>query len=147
MRALRPASHPGRRLIPLGWLLAFISLAAGLLSACRPGPAPPGATSQFRVALLTPGPVSDGGWNAAAFAGLELIKNQLGADTAMVQTRSPADFDDAFRDSFHICLVDATREHACSPHADRVRPLVVVSAADDDVREARQLLANTFDER
>src|ERR1700752_1881250 len=51
----------------------------------------------FRVALLTPGPVSDAGWNAAAFEGLQLIKLKLGADTALVQTRSPADFDDAFR--------------------------------------------------
>jgi basic membrane protein A len=52
----------------------------------------------FRVALLTPGPVSDAGWNAAAFDGLQLIRRQLGAETALVQTRSPADFDDGFRD-------------------------------------------------
>lgn len=52
----------------------------------------------FRVALLTPGPVSDAGWNAAAFDGLQLIKARLGAETALVQTTSPADFDDAFRD-------------------------------------------------
>jgi basic membrane protein A and related proteins len=53
---------------------------------------------RFKVALLTPGPVSDAGWNASAFEGLELIKQKLGADTAMVQTTSPADFEDAFRD-------------------------------------------------
>ncbi len=52
----------------------------------------------FKVALLTPGPVSDAGWNAAAFDGLQLIKRQLGAETALVQTTSPADFEDAFRD-------------------------------------------------
>jgi basic membrane protein A and related proteins len=52
----------------------------------------------FRVALLTPGPVSDAGWNAAAFDGLQSIKTQLGAETALVQTTSPADFEDAFRD-------------------------------------------------
>lgn len=52
----------------------------------------------FRVALLTPGPVSDAGWNAAAFDGLQLIKRDLGAQTALVQTTSPADFEDAFRD-------------------------------------------------
>lgn len=55
----------------------------------------PGA---FRAALLTPGPVSDAGWNAAAFDGLQLIKRDLGAETAIVQTTSPADFEDAFRD-------------------------------------------------
>lgn len=55
-------------------------------------------SNAFRVALLTPGPVSDAGWNAAAFDGLQLIKHKLGADTALVQTTSPADFEDAFRD-------------------------------------------------
>lgn len=56
------------------------------------------SATPFRVALLTPGPVSDAGWNAAAYDGLELIRRQLGAQTALVQTTSPADFDDAFRD-------------------------------------------------
>ncbi|HJU10254.1 MAG TPA: BMP family ABC transporter substrate-binding protein, partial [Candidatus Binataceae bacterium] len=50
------------------------------------------------MALLTPGPVSDAGWNAAAYEGLQLIGRQLHAQTAFVQTTSPADFDDAFRD-------------------------------------------------
>jgi basic membrane protein A and related proteins len=69
------------------------------LPACRSGRSVgPTATSSFKVALLTPGPVSDAGWNASAFEGLELIKQKLGADTAMVQTTSPADFEDAFRD-------------------------------------------------
>jgi len=48
--------------------------------------------------LLTPGPVSDAGWNASAYEGLKLIQRRLGAKTAQVQTRSPADFEDAFRD-------------------------------------------------
>ncbi|MGO9602160.1 MAG: BMP family protein [Candidatus Binataceae bacterium] len=56
------------------------------------------ATPSFKVALLTPGPVSDAGWNAAAFDGLQLIKQDLNADTALVQTQSPADFEDAMRD-------------------------------------------------
>jgi len=48
--------------------------------------------------LLTPGPVSDAGWNASAYEGLKLIERQLGAKVAQVQTGSPADFEDAFRD-------------------------------------------------
>jgi basic membrane protein A and related proteins len=69
------------------------------LAACRSsGGSPSTASSSFKVALLTPGPVSDAGWNASAFEGLELIKKKLGAETAMVQTTSPADFEDAFRD-------------------------------------------------
>lgn len=65
--------------------------------------------NSFRVALLTPGPVSDAGWNASAFEGLQLIKRQLGAEVATVQTTSPADFDDAFRDfaSRHFNLIFA----------------------------------------
>jgi basic membrane protein A len=67
------------------------------LSGCEPEAKTPNART-FRVALLTPGPVSDAGWNASAFEGLQLIKKRLGAQTAMVQTNSPADFEDAFRD-------------------------------------------------
>src|SRR6266478_2873391 len=78
--------------------IVFAILAIGLLGACTSPRAPQAASSKFRVALLTPGPVSDAGWNAAAFNGLQLIKSKLGAETALVQTRSPADFDDSFRD-------------------------------------------------
>jgi len=38
------------------------------------------ASSSFKVALLTPGPVSDSGWNAMAFEGLQSLKNELGAE-------------------------------------------------------------------
>ena len=80
-------------------LLAALAIAQVILIAdCRAYRSPGAAPDRFRVALLTPGSVGDGGWNAAAFAGLNLIKDQLGADTALVQTRSPADFDDGFRD-------------------------------------------------
>ena len=78
-------------------MLAFLTL---LFAGCRASGTTPtqAASSAFKVALLTPGPVSDAGWNASAFEGLELIKKNLGAETAMVQTTSPADFEDAFRD-------------------------------------------------
>jgi basic membrane protein A and related proteins len=56
------------------------------------------ASSGFVVALLTPGPVSDAGWNAAAYEGLQLIKTRLDAETALVQITSPADFEYSFRD-------------------------------------------------
>lgn len=51
----------------------------------------------FRVALLTPGPISDQSWNAAAYAGLEHIRDSLGADIRHVQTRTPAEFEENFR--------------------------------------------------
>jgi basic membrane protein A and related proteins len=69
----------------------------GILS-CGPHRTGTSTVSGFGVALLTPGPVSDSGWNAAAYEGLQLIKSRLGAQTALVQTTSPADFEDSFRD-------------------------------------------------
>ena len=75
-------------------------VSAWSLTSCQQndGPISHNSGVTFRVALLTPGPVSDAGWNAAAYDGLQLIARQLGAEVATVQTTSPADFDDAFRD-------------------------------------------------
>jgi basic membrane lipoprotein Med (substrate-binding protein (PBP1-ABC) superfamily) len=55
-------------------------------------------TSGFRVALLTPGPISDQSWNGGAYAGLMLIRDSLGAQVSHVQTRTPADFEENFRE-------------------------------------------------
>jgi basic membrane lipoprotein Med (substrate-binding protein (PBP1-ABC) superfamily) len=52
----------------------------------------------FKVALLSPGPVSDAGWNALAYEGLLAIRDQLGAEIAQVQTKTPAEFEAGFRD-------------------------------------------------
>ncbi len=101
MRHIRVIS-PFARATCAGAIMAALTIAA--LTGCSHGGAHSGgdqattAQSAFKVALLTPGPVSDAGWNAAAFDGLQLIKRKLGAETAMVQTQSPADFEDAFRD-------------------------------------------------
>lgn len=38
-----------------------------------------GDGAEFKVALLTPGSVSDAGWNAMAYEGLQAIKEELGA--------------------------------------------------------------------
>jgi basic membrane lipoprotein Med (substrate-binding protein (PBP1-ABC) superfamily) len=53
--------------------------------------------SSFKVALLTPGPISDEGWNAAAYRGLLTIKDSIGAQISTVQTKSPAEFEENFR--------------------------------------------------
>jgi basic membrane protein A len=55
-------------------------------------------TDAFKVALLSPGPVSDAGWNALAYEGLLAIRDQLGAEIAQVQTKTPAEFEAGFRD-------------------------------------------------
>lgn len=51
----------------------------------------------FRVALLTPGPISDQSWNAAAYEGLQRVRDSLGASVRHVQTRTPAEFEENFR--------------------------------------------------
>ncbi|NNM32381.1 MAG: BMP family ABC transporter substrate-binding protein, partial [Gemmatimonadetes bacterium] len=55
-----------------------------------------GTGTETRVALLTSGPVSDAGWHAGAYAGLRRIGDSLGIETSHQQTRSAAEFDDAF---------------------------------------------------
>ena len=81
------------RALPLG-LCLLLGLAA---SACTRGEGGK-KDGAFRVALLTPGPVSDGGWNASAYEGLQRIAKELGAETSNVQTTSPAEFEQTFRD-------------------------------------------------
>jgi basic membrane lipoprotein Med (substrate-binding protein (PBP1-ABC) superfamily) len=76
---------------PCAALLALLALA----SACGGEPAPRAA---FQVALLTPGSIADGGWNAGAHDGLLAIRDQLGAEVRHVETRTPAEFEEGFRD-------------------------------------------------
>src|SRR5882672_6776798 len=56
------------------------------------------SNSTFKVALLTPGPISDAGWNAGAYEGLLRIRDTLGALVSQVETKTPAEFEEAFRD-------------------------------------------------
>jgi basic membrane protein A len=51
----------------------------------------------FKVALLTPGPISDQSWNEGAYNGLIAIRDSLHADVSHIQTKTPADFDENFR--------------------------------------------------
>jgi basic membrane lipoprotein Med (substrate-binding protein (PBP1-ABC) superfamily) len=79
--------------------LTLVALAA--LPACGgPGDAATadGAESDaLQIALLTSGPVSDAGWYAGAYEGLLLLEDSLGASISHQQTRTPAEFDEAFR--------------------------------------------------
>ena len=54
-------------------------------------------STDFRVALLTPGPISDQAWNAGAYRGLLRIRDSLGAKISHIQTATPADFEENFR--------------------------------------------------
>lgn len=86
--------------------LAISALLFSLNSGCE-NPAQKTASDRFRVALLTPGPVSDSGWNALAYEGLLKIQETLGAEISQVETKTPAEFEETFRDyaSRHFQLV------------------------------------------
>lgn len=51
----------------------------------------------FKVALLTPGPISDKSWNGGAYDGLTLLRDSLGAQISHIQTKTPAEFEENFR--------------------------------------------------
>ncbi len=55
------------------------------------------SSGTFRVALLTPGPISDQSWNGGAYAGLLRIRDSLGAEISHIQTKTPAEFEENFR--------------------------------------------------
>lgn len=76
--------------------LATVLVAAALVSRCGGSPEP-SKPAGFQVALLTPGPISDAGWNAGAYEGLQAIKKELGASVSHVQVKTPSEFEEQFR--------------------------------------------------
>lgn len=86
-RAVRPL---------LRGVAAIIAIAAMTVSAsgCERRSASP---SRFKVALLTPGPISDHSWNGGAYDGLLRIRDSLGASISHIQTKTPAEFEENFR--------------------------------------------------
>ncbi len=77
-----------------GWLGASLLLA--IVAACVPSDPP--NPDAFRVALLTPGSIRDGGWNQGAYEGLIRIRDELDAEVAHQETRTPQEFEAGFRD-------------------------------------------------
>jgi basic membrane protein A and related proteins len=102
MTVARP--RPVRRAAPASVAIAgvFLALACGeapeahshRLASERAGDTKAGP---FKVALLTPGPISDQAWNAGAYNGLLRIRDSLGAEISNVQTKTPAEFEENFR--------------------------------------------------
>jgi len=89
------------RTIAAAWLTA-ISLACGSkdkapVDSGGAGHGPQAGASTFKVALLTPGPISDHSWNAGAYEGLMRIRDSLGAQVSHIQTKTPAEFEENFR--------------------------------------------------
>jgi basic membrane protein A len=75
-------------------LLASVAFAT---AACSRNEGNSSDPNSFKVALLTPGPISDKSWNAGAYAGLMAIRDSLGAEVSHIQTKTPAEFDENFR--------------------------------------------------
>jgi basic membrane protein A and related proteins len=53
--------------------------------------------SDLKVALVTPGPVSDAGWNAGAYKGLEAVKAETGAEISHVEAKTPGEQEENLR--------------------------------------------------
>lgn len=92
-----------RRMSARSVLLLLASAIALLGAGCAPnetsasrGVATPAGGKRLKVALLTPGPVSDAGWSAIAYRGLLAIRRELGAEIAN-QEASGAKIKDAMR--------------------------------------------------
>jgi basic membrane lipoprotein Med (substrate-binding protein (PBP1-ABC) superfamily) len=56
-----------------------------------------GGGNEFRVGLITPGPVSDQAWNSGAYQGLLSIRDSLGAIVSNVETENPSLIEETFR--------------------------------------------------
>lgn len=85
----------------MGFLRAFSTVAltsvAFTIGGCSKGSSGTQDTTSLKVALLTPGPVSDKSWNGGAYAGLMAIRDTLHAQVSHIQTKTPAEFDENFR--------------------------------------------------
>lgn len=77
--------------------ILHITAFALLLGCSERNPSPSAKKLIFRVALLTPGPISDRAWNGGAYQGLLRIKDSLGAIVSHIETKTPAEFDEQFR--------------------------------------------------
>lgn len=81
-------------------VLVFLALAMPACDARReatPTPPPTPAAAPFRVGVLTPGSINDGGWNALAWQGAQRIQKELGAEISHQETKTPAEMVEGFR--------------------------------------------------
>ena len=83
----------GRRLSPGSIAKCLVAVLTLVTNSCRRAPSEEG----FRVALVTPGSVSDAAWNSGAYAGLLLIRDSLGAQVSQVEARTPGEQEDNLR--------------------------------------------------
>lgn len=76
---------------------AIFSVCVSACISSRESSSDSATSAKFKVALLTPGPISDQSWNSGAYQGLLRIRDSLGAQISHIQTKTPAEFDENFR--------------------------------------------------
>ncbi len=92
------SSSAGLRPLVLTLMVALIAACGkGADGAAGKSAAATDSAKKFRVALLTPGPISDKSWNGGAYDGLVAIRDSLHADISHIQTKTPAEFEENFR--------------------------------------------------
>ena len=74
-------------------VVTSLRLACLLAAACTSAP----ATTEFRVALVTPGSIADASWNSGAYAGLMQVKDSLGVPVSHVEARTPGEQEEQLR--------------------------------------------------
>lgn len=79
--------------ILLSLMLALFGCTGGTSEASKTDARRPSTATngdgQFKVALLTPGPISDAGWSAMAYEGLQAIEKELGATVSNQEAKGP----------------------------------------------------------
>ena len=74
------------------WLFAIGLMLIGSINIYAKG------HEKFKVALLLPASITDGGWNAFAYDGLKAIEKELGAKVSHIESRTATDQEAHFRD-------------------------------------------------
>lgn len=90
-------SAPMKRVLVLAILLLAACESRREAASPAAGTATTGGGDPFKVGLLTPGSIQDGGWNASAWEGMQRIKSELGAEISHQETKTPAEFEEGFR--------------------------------------------------
>ena len=96
LRHIRSSRTISQRIFTISASVALLAACAGKGSDATTGDSAGGA-SKLTVALLTPGPISDQAWNGGAYDGLVAMRDSLGAQISHIQTKTPAEFEENFR--------------------------------------------------
>lgn len=124
----------------LAWGVLALSLLgiAGCGNSAKPTAAEP-PPAAFKVALLTPGSISDSGWNAMAYEGLQAINKDLGAEVNNMEA-TDAQIRDAMRSyaqkGYHLVIGHGYEYNAPGVEVAKDFPKTVfVSSSGDKTAE------------